>query len=96
MRKEYVKPVMESEEFISNEYVAACYTVRCTECGAFAKGYDSLASGVKTGNHMGYSVSIYTDNLGGTPPCITEENEKTPSWVDEWWEKIIYYRKRTL
>ena len=29
MRKEYVKPMMESEEFVSNEYVAACWRVTC-------------------------------------------------------------------
>lgn len=29
MRKEYVKPLMESEEFVSNEYVAACWDLRC-------------------------------------------------------------------
>ncbi len=27
MKKEYVKPVIESEEFVANEYVAACYAI---------------------------------------------------------------------
>ena len=31
MKREYVKPVIESEEFVANEYVAACYVVTCTE-----------------------------------------------------------------
>lgn len=29
MKKTYVKPVMESEEFVANEYVAACWRVVC-------------------------------------------------------------------
>lgn len=29
MKKEYVKPVIESEEFVANEYVAACYRITC-------------------------------------------------------------------
>lgn len=29
MKKEYVKPAMESETFITDEYVAACWTVWC-------------------------------------------------------------------
>lgn len=29
MKRTYVKPVMESEEFVANEYVAACWKVTC-------------------------------------------------------------------
>lgn len=29
MKKEYMKPVMESEAFVANEYVAACWFIRC-------------------------------------------------------------------
>lgn len=29
MRREYVKPVMQSEEFVANEYVAACWKMKC-------------------------------------------------------------------
>lgn len=29
MKKEYVKPMMESEEFVVREYIAACYNVYC-------------------------------------------------------------------
>ncbi len=28
--KNYVKPMMESEVFAANEYIAACYRIRCT------------------------------------------------------------------
>lgn len=29
MKKEYIKPVMESEMFVANEYVSSCYEVVC-------------------------------------------------------------------
>lgn len=29
MRKEYVKPSITSEEFVSNEYIAACWNISC-------------------------------------------------------------------
>ena len=28
--KAYVKPMMDSEVFVANEYVAACYRIKCT------------------------------------------------------------------
>ena len=30
MKKSYVRPVMQCEEFAANEYVAACYKIKCT------------------------------------------------------------------
>lgn len=57
MKKEYVKPVIESEEFVANEYVAACWNVHCTlhngnflSCGQedwSIKGYDSIEAYIK-------------------------------------------------
>ena len=32
MKKSYVKPVMESEAFVANEYVGACHYVKCKNC----------------------------------------------------------------
>ena len=41
MKKEYVKPAMESEVFISNEYVAACYSGKCdVNCGDYFHWHD--------------------------------------------------------
>lgn len=71
MRKEYVKPVMESEEFVSNEYVAACWTVACNECLGKEKGYENLKSGVTTEKFLGKEMSIYQNSLGGETPCQT-------------------------
>ena len=33
MKKEYIKPVMESETFVANEYVAICELVTCKDGG---------------------------------------------------------------
>lgn len=30
MKKEYVKPIIYSEKFVANEFIAACYKIRCT------------------------------------------------------------------
>lgn len=38
MKKNYVKPMMESEAFVANEYVAACWTITCTNSDANACG----------------------------------------------------------
>lgn len=40
MKKTYVKPVMESEEFVANEYVAACWDLKCDTIGC---EYDKYA-----------------------------------------------------
>ena len=40
MKKVYVKPVMESEAFVANEYVAACYRIKCK---GGEEGYVDLA-----------------------------------------------------
>ena len=84
MRKEYVKPVMESEEFVSNEYVAACWTVACNECSGKEKGYENLKSGVTTTEVFGKELSIYQKSLGGQETCQeykipNEEPEFRPS-----------------
>lgn len=33
MKREYVTPVMECEEFVANEYVATCYVLTCDTIG---------------------------------------------------------------
>ena len=33
MKRTYIKPFMESEEFVTNEYVAACWLVTCETDG---------------------------------------------------------------
>ena len=87
MRKEYVKPVMESEDFVSNEYVAACWTVACNECPGKEKGYENLKSGVTTETFLGKELSIYQNSLGGETPCQTYNiPSKKPEldWLNPW------------
>lgn len=65
MRKEYVKPVMESEEFVVNEYVAVCTDIwTIAKCTGQANGNCSISeSGITV-----YSISelanlsLYKDN----------------------------------
>ena len=88
MRKEYVKPVMESEEFVSNEYVAACWTVACNECSGKEKGYENLKSGVTTTEtSWGKEMAIYQESLGGKTPCQTYKIPSTEpgfEWSNPW------------
>lgn len=67
MRKEYVKPVMESEAFVSNEYVAACWTLTCTgTCG-----------GVETTRDEGYSEGVFFEygEFANEEPCTNKIDE---------------------
>lgn len=53
MKREYVKPVIESEEFVANEYVAGCYIIKCK-----AGEYD-IAFGQKvTHEYHGSFISV--------------------------------------
>ena len=56
MRKEYVKPVMESEEFVTNEYIAACWTFSCQHCS-----YSNKIGGNYTENELDTCVNNYPE-----------------------------------
>ena len=47
MKKAYVKPVMESEEFVANEYVAACWTLTCITVGHECAGKTKIVKAEK-------------------------------------------------
>ena len=73
MKKTYVKPVMESEEFVANEYVAACWRITCTgdgNCGTIT---------VKDTESQTYSEGsmISTDSFNGKAPCTNEITKET-------------------
>lgn len=86
MKKEYVKPAMESEVFISNEYVAACYSGKCdVDCWLYYRWYDIDEDGkVDSERELGNWVNL------GNEACDAEFNEKgsiSPvAWYDgsEW------------
>lgn len=92
MKKAYVKPVMESEAFVANEYVAACWTVACDKCDAIQEGYDALYAQVKQGNTL--TGDIFAGDLGGVRGCQEYKvpNQK-PSWTNFWarllWEIFV-------
>ena len=103
MRKEYVKPVMESEEFVSNEYVAACYWVDCIHKGCIdpvkVKDVDSEAGALETfaKNNRGTvatteveGVYIYKGELGGNFGVSDDEHNSNWGTMD-WLRKIILY-----
>lgn len=85
MKKEYVKPAMESEVFISNEYVAACYSGKCdVDCWLYYRWYDRDEDGRVDKGELGDLINI------GNEACDAEFNEKgsiSPvAWYDgrEW------------
>ena len=45
MRKEYVKPTMESEEFVANEYVAVCIMITCKRGSGKCASPNSVITG---------------------------------------------------
>lgn len=78
MKKKYVTPVMVGEEFIANEYVAACWGVGCDVTTANAiedsmgnYDYPNLYHGA---DHCGLSGNqvIYDDNNDGTADRMVE------------------------
>lgn len=61
MKKRYTKPVLETEEFVPNEYVAACTIVKCLGGDAFWKNHDS--SGEMFVYKNGYPVFTPSDKI---------------------------------
>ena len=57
MKRTYVKPVMESEEFVANEYVAACYLITCKE-----GDYVAVEGSVATFHHDSHGSFIYVSD----------------------------------
>ena len=83
MRKEYVKPVMESEEFVSNEYVASCYTITSTyskgSCGNITGKNDDY-EGTLSVNSEG--VGVYYGKIGESNGCTNKVNNKDYNVTD--------------
>lgn len=86
MRK-YVKPLMESEAFVSNEYVSACSLIEC-----FGKcGQSEVVNGVKpedlTSNMInmdGSGYYMYTGTVNGVSAtdCETYSSSSKPTWIE--------------
>lgn len=54
MRKEYVKPSITSEEFVANEYIAACWNIKCNVPYGYGyiekNGISGYQSGLRNGD----------------------------------------------
>ena len=54
MRKEYVKPSITSEEFVANEYIAACWNIKCNVPYGYGyiekNGIPGYQSGLRNGD----------------------------------------------
>lgn len=92
MKRTYIKPFMESEEFVTNEYVAACFNVSCGRnlCNyeTFTiKGNDEQSAiatylhDINGGNdsfHPGDPEHKYATGIIGTSPEETDEYYHVP------------------
>lgn len=82
--KKYMKPMMESENFVVNEFIGSCWTVTCDYCGTVEKGYDQLYNQIITTEYDGQESHIIRGELNDKEPCITETtvNNYKPWWYD--------------
>ena len=63
MKRESVKPVIESEEFVANEYVAACWRLTCETPYCNYNKYNVIIGGDKySANDLEQCVNDYNDN----------------------------------
>lgn len=84
MRKEWMEPVIEVQEFVANEYVAACdngkvYKFTCDAPGGWLYYYPAN-DGTIDGKH---TDSDYKISLGNYHPCgTTHESSVTDAFYD--------------
>lgn len=77
--KKYMKPIMESENFVANEYVAACWTITCTNsdnsCGEL-KVYGETSPTVDGSlDYNSDGLGSYVGQIGTTSPgCRTKSS----------------------
>ena len=90
MKRTYIKPFMESEEFVTNEYVAACYLVTCvtakenfiTHTKPEPDSYDAFTpDGYTWALYDGYAPElggcVYYDNRGNE---FSHEGHSDEKW----------------
>lgn len=83
MRREYVKPVMQSEEFVANEYVAACWKMKCNVPYGF--GYYEL------NGEEGYQKDGDKYIAGGAAGCgedyVAHGITTSKPTANAWWQE---------
>lgn len=88
-RKEYVKPAMEGESFVANEYVAACWVVACPDCGGKDVFMKEPSSEYDNDGFIELSQSrvwIYTGNLANYGPEThyrSDDDDKLLKEIDQ-------------
>ena len=91
MKKEYMKPVMESEMFVANEYVGACFNMDC-DCidptliyGTDAN--DAINQYAKNNNGKAYPSPnnggsyIYDGKINESSGCFENDDHNNSRWL---------------
>ena len=86
--KAYVKPMMDSEVFVANEYVAACWKINCNVPTGFGfidnNGNDKYDSGdEKLTNNGVYGCGVWHTGVQGVPGDGPKANAM---WQPQRWE----------
>lgn len=76
MKKEYIKPIIEGEEFIANEYVAACWTVWCNVPYGYAYFEKNGVEGYQKGEDEYIVGPVIGDDVTHTAKGIDAEGPK--------------------
>ena len=95
MKKAYVKPAMESEVFISNEYVAACYSGVCdVNCWSYFHWDDKDGNGRVDREELGDKVNSDNEACGAT---FNDKGSISPVawWYREEWRTGYYFWAET-
>ena len=67
--KNYVKPMMESEAFVANEYIAACYRIKCTTPQRNSTFYYLYDDSNDNGKWDSSDRLLYSNRWGGFSGC---------------------------
>lgn len=93
--KKYIKPVMESESFVANEYIGACWTITChgqCKVGSFVTTdttlYEDITKSQSSGNNYIYTGTL-KDKEASQCESFTQNSDK-PDWVTGWRLELLY------
>lgn len=88
--KKYIKPAMESESFVANEYIGACWTMTCTNsdksCGTETWRGDKNIDGLTLSGNS--STGVYVGDINGNGPCRDEYKPNDYNWTGSFWSDI--------
>lgn len=87
-KKVYQKPLLMSEDFVPQEYVAACWTIACTQGTTGdqvnrSDNYDIQSGGKYYMDHSGSCSSAVNNVIANNNGVITvRENNSEQGWLD--------------